>query len=514
MPLYSMKHFAAASALILLLTAGAKAETFQAVPNGAPSPAPATSTARLQTPKPRPASPGIPFAGLSLLAQGGVSLLYENQGGYGFGTANPLDTPQVSAVFHLKNDTAKPLTISRLDPSCHCTTATVEGALAGAALPTIAPGKMIAVRVTADLAGHPAGNLEKTVTIYLAGHTQPAAVLAMEGVLTPLVALTPSPLDFGSVAADKEKSLPITVTVDPRLLTGGRLPELRSSNSALRLVPQPTIIALAAASAGRAGAPKMVTRTYNAVLSAHAPLGPVNGTLSFAPPAQASSASAQAFGAETILLLGQVLGEVSAQPQSLSFGTVRQGQEATRQVSLMGDTPDAVRSVSVSSPSAFISAHLQPLSAVFGASSQVVTNARTIMVTLSRDAPAGTMQTQLKVSPASGRRLLIPLSAHVGTPVSYQAHDSHRREYRWLLLFAVYSGTGLLSIPVPIMLSILTEVETGPLTMRSRDLFRSGTCLGQESRAADRIKSRRLPLLILPLSILQADATLLAAATI
>lgn len=419
MALFSFQRIAAASALALLLTAGAQAETFQAVPNSTLSPAPAASKARLQA-KPRPASPSIPFAGLSLQAGDGVSLLYVNQGGYSFGTANPLDTPQVSAVFHLKNDTDKPLTLSRLDPSCHCTTATVEGAPAGAALPTIAPGKMAAIRVTVDLAGHPAGNLEKTVTVYVAGRTAPAAVLAMEGVLTPLVSLTPSLLDFGIQAAGKEKSLPVTVTVDPRLLTGGRLPELRSSNSALRLVPQPTLITLAAATLpGKVSIPKTITRTYTVILSAHAPLGPVNGTLSFAPPASADPASAQAFAAGTVLLLGQVQGEVSAQPQSLSFGTVKQGQEATRQVSLMGETAEAVRSVSVSSPSIFISARLQPIAASFGADGHVVTNARSVLVTLSRDAPAGTMQTQLKVSLASGRRLLIPLSAYVSGPVGY-----------------------------------------------------------------------------------------------
>ena len=481
MPFYSItdsiKHFAAAGALALLLTAGAKAETFQAVPSGAPSPVPPTSTARLQATKPRPASPGIPFAGLSLQVQDGVSLLYVNQGGYGFGTANPLDTPQVSAVFHLKNDTDKPLTLSRLDPSCHCTTATVEGTPAGAALPTIAPGRTIAVRVTVDLAGHPAGNLEKTVTVYLAGHAQPAAVLAMEGVLTPLVALTPSLLDFGTVVAGKEKSLPITVTVDPRLLTGGRLPELRSSNSALRLVPQPTIITLAAAPAGKASSPKTITRTYNAVLSVHAPLGPVNGTLSFAPPVQTDTASAQAFAAGTVLLLGQVQGEVSAQPQSLSFGTVRQGQEATRQVSLMGDTADAVKSVSVSSPSAFISARLQPLSATFGAGGQVVTNARNILVTLSRDAPVGTMQTQLKVSLASGRPPFDPperLRRYAGQLLSRDM-SAKSTSHSQLLLTSDKSPLSEGRAPhrwvcnpvlklVLIMLLSLTEVETGPLT--------------------------------------------------
>lgn len=414
--LHSLKLGASASVLTVLMTGAvitstAQAKTFPAVPTSTLSPAPATPTA---SGKPRPASPSIPFAGLSLKAQDGVSLLYINQGGYGFGTANPLDTPTVQAVFHLKNDTNKPITLSRLDPSCHCTTATVEGIPAGAALPTIAPGGAAAIRVKVDLAGHPAGNLEKTVTVYVAGSTRPAAVLAMEGVLMPLVSVTPALLDFGIVAAGKEKTLPVTVTVDPRLTPGGVLPELRSSNGALRLVPQPALVTSASASTS-----KTITRAYSAILSANAPLGPVNGSLSFVPSTQTNPAAAEAFAAGSVLLLGQVQGEVSALPQSLAFGTVKQGEEATRQVALMGDSADAVKAISVSSPSAFISARLQPLSPTFGAGGQIITNARTVMVTLSRNAPSGTMRTQLKVSLASGRRLLIPLSAYVSAPVSY-----------------------------------------------------------------------------------------------
>ena len=409
------RHFlgavATASVLALALTGGAQAKTFPAVPTSSLPPAP-PAVSPASPSKPRPASPGIPFAGLSLVAQDGVSLLYTNQGGYGFGTANPLDTPQITAVFHLKNDTNKPITLSRLEPSCHCTHA--EPLPLSAALPTIAPGQMAAIRVTVDLAGHPAGNLEKTVTVYVAGSTRPAAVLAMEGLLMPLVSVTPALLDFGIVAAGKEKTLPVTVTVDPRLIPGGVLPELRSSNAALRLVPQPVVVTPAFA-----GTSKMVTRSYAAVLSANAPLGPVNGSLSFAPLPQASPVAAEAFTGGSVLLLGQVQGEVSALPQSLAFGTVKQGEEATRQVALMGNSADAVKAVLVSSPSAFISARLQPLSPTFGAGGQIVTNARTVLVTLSRNAPPGTMQTQLKVSLASGRRLLIPLSAYVSAPLSY-----------------------------------------------------------------------------------------------
>lgn len=197
---YARHALATSSALALLLTAAAHAETFPAVPTRT---LPSSSAAVVPQPqsKLRPASPGIPFAGLSIQAQDGVSLLYENQGGRNFGTLNPLDTPTIQAVFHLKNETDKPIRIERLLPSCHCTHVEALPPQVGAL--TVTPGQTLALHVSVDLAGHPAGNLEKSVSVYVPGQIQPIAVLVMEATLTPLVALSPPLLDFGTVPAGK-----------------------------------------------------------------------------------------------------------------------------------------------------------------------------------------------------------------------------------------------------------------------------------------------------------------------
>ncbi len=410
---YPCRTLAAFSALVLLLTAAVHAETFPAVPTRTLPPSFVAATPQPQS-KPRPASPGIPFAGLSIQAQDGVSLLYENQGERNFGTLNPLDTPKIQAVFHLKNETDKPMLLERLQPSCHCTHVEAIPPQIGAL--TIAPGQTLALHVSVDLAGHPAGNLEKSVSVYVPGQTQPAAVLVMEATLTPLVALSPPLLDFGTVPAGKAKPLTLTVTVDPRLAPSGTLPALRSSNSALRLVPQPTIVTHVA---GAGGGPKTISRTYVVSVPANAPLGPITGTLSFAPTGEPNSVAAQAFAGGSVLLLGQVQGEVGAVPQTLSFGTVKQGEEASRQISLLGNQASDVRTLSTASPSPYITAHLMPLATSFGAGSQLVTSARSLTVTLSPQAPAGTMQTQLRVTLASGRRLIIPITAYVSAPVNY-----------------------------------------------------------------------------------------------
>ena len=407
---YCRRTFAVSSALTLLLTAAAHAKTFPAVPTRTLPPVAAAPQPQGNL---RPATPGIPFAGLSIQAQDSVSLLSENQGERSFGTLNPLDTPKIQAVFHLKNETDKPILLERLQPSCHCTHAQAIPPQAGAL--TVAPGETLALYVSVDLAGHPAGSLEKSVSVYVPGQTQPAAVLIMKATLTPLVALSPPLLDFGTVPAGKAKPLTLTVTVDPRLAPRGVLPALRLSSSVLRLVPQPIIVT----QADGAVKPKTITRNYIVSVPANAPLGPISGTVSFAPAGEPNSAVSQAFAAGSVLLLGQVQGEVGAVPQTLSFGTVRQGEGASRQISLLGNQAGDVKTLSTASPSPYITARLLPPATSFGTGSQLVTSARSLRVTLSPQAPAGTMQTQLRVTLASGRRLVIPITAYVSAPINY-----------------------------------------------------------------------------------------------
>ena len=408
------KHLAAAGALALLLTAAAQAETFPAVPTSTLPPKPTAAVSPTSLDKPRPASADVPFAGLSIQPQQGTALPYANQASRDFGTLSPLDTPNVQALFRLKNETDKPILLDRLQPSCHCTHVEAIPVQTGALI--VAPGQTLTLHVTVDLAGHPAGGLEKSVSIYVPGQTQPAALLLMRATLTPLVSLTPTLLDFGVPPAGKPEQRTITVTVDPRLASGGSLPALRSSSPFVRLLAQPVIVT-ATTAAQPASTP--LTRTYSVILSPDTPIGPINGVLSFAPPAGGSADAAQTFAGSSVLFMGQVKGEVGALPQSLAFGPVKQGEEAIRQIALTGNTAGDVKELRVASPSLYISAHLLPLSPSFGVGNQLVTNVRTLVVTLSPQAPAGTMQTQLRVSLASGRRLVIPITAYVSAPVSY-----------------------------------------------------------------------------------------------
>lgn len=133
------------------------------------------------------AEPGFPFVGLRVSAGKTTTLTAPNTGIYNFGTRY-LPTPGLAqAEFVLRNTTDHPLTVDRLQPTCHCTTGEVmvgsEVLAADYPLPTLPPGGSMTVRVTVILPGHAPGPLRKSVLIFVSGHSDPAAQLDISGLL-------------------------------------------------------------------------------------------------------------------------------------------------------------------------------------------------------------------------------------------------------------------------------------------------------------------------------------------
>ena len=135
------------------------------------------------------AAPGFPFAGLSVSAGKEIKLTASNAGVYTFGTRYLPSPGLAQAVFVLRNMSALPLTLDRLQPTCHCTTAEVLGGsevqAADHRVPVVPPGGSLKVRVTVILSGHAPGPLLKSVLIFVSGHSDPAARLDMSGTLLP-----------------------------------------------------------------------------------------------------------------------------------------------------------------------------------------------------------------------------------------------------------------------------------------------------------------------------------------
>lgn len=370
----------------------------------------------------------LPFAGLRVVQAENVQALAPNQAQRDFGAVSALDTPSIEQTFTLNNSTATPLVLDRFQPSCHCTTAAVEGALAGAALPTLAPGQEVSVRVTVSLADLAPGPLLKSVMVFTKGSQLPAAALTLTGQLKPAVTLSSSLLDFGRVAVDKPQTLLLMATLDPRLTERGVPPTLVSNNPDIQIIPQPDVISRLKPNPKTGGkSPKAGgkaptdaaligshQRTYRIKLSPAA-AGPITGSLYFVSSGhdpKVSSALANA----TVLLLGQVTGDVAAQPSVLAFGNVRLGQGAVRQIVLSGKDPADVTSLKITSASPFLTAKLNTATPIFSGG-QLLPASCVLEVTLAPQTPPGMLQTQVKILLPNGQRLLVPVSAFI-SPVS------------------------------------------------------------------------------------------------
>lgn len=401
----------------------------------------------------------VPFVGLSVLPVVGTGAATSNQAQRNFGQVSALDTPQLTQTFTLRNTGTTPIVLERLVPTCHCTTAAVEGASPSAPLPTLAPGQQIPIHVTLALAGHPPGVLIKSVLVFTKNDPAPAAVLQMVGEVRPSLSFTPALLDFGQVTAGQTRALTLTATLDRRLVTRDRLPALVTTNPDIQIAPAPntTFNAKKPAEPSTDMEKGTLVRTYTLTLNKDAAMGTVRGSVFFVasavpdsstapvalpnpsvgvagqaklapshtthtyqplPPGGAAAASA--FASASVLLMGQVTGPVAAQPQALAFGTVVLGQPSTRQVMLTGMSDAVLRQLKVETASPWFTADLAatPLPTVPSLASEKASSSRVLVVALSPDAPAGTLQSELKVKLSSGQRLVIPVSAYVtATPM-------------------------------------------------------------------------------------------------
>ena len=256
---------------------------------GCPSPdlaAPQDSHSPFQRPS-RSGEPG-PIQGPSPLivaAQQHITDNGPNHGGSDFGVVDPLSTPRLSQVFMLQNDGKTPLVIERLQSSCGCTRAFL-GKEGNTTSKTLASGETVEVRVAVDVT-HFQGAILKHVWVYVQGNPAPAATLDISAQIPPVITAVPSALDFGRVSAGTSRSLPLTVTVDARLLRAGMLPALISSNPdvqvqlmAHRMLPS---VPLSPSITGSKTMTRSAVRgTYRVTILPQAHIGHIFGGLSFA----------------------------------------------------------------------------------------------------------------------------------------------------------------------------------------------------------------------------------------
>lgn len=260
---------------------------------------------------------------LTVLEENGVQSPQPSQGRCTFGALDVYAVRSIERAFTLRNDTAKPIVLTRLGSSCGCTSAFVEtspanntGSAGGAAAKSVArtllPGDKITVHVSVDASRLRSGAAKKLVWVFAQGSGQPVATLELVGAVRSPVTLSPPVLDFGKVTAGQSAFLPLTLTLDPRMLVSGQPPPLICTNPDIQILPEP------APPTDTNPAPKsasgMVTRIYRVQLAPNAAAGKVSGTISLVQMPAASPVEKARHAVPAALVLGSsviLLGEIA-----------------------------------------------------------------------------------------------------------------------------------------------------------------------------------------------------------
>ena len=343
---------------------------------------------------PAPADPGAAAVAAPKLTvvSGGAATAGDGGSRFDAGVIDPAATPTVERVFTLKNETGRPITVSRLRASCGCTSLILTSAGTAGAGATLQPSQQAQVRMAVRAQGQPPGAHQKYAWAY-GPDGATLATLEVDLTIREAVSFSPAVLNFGTVASGVEHSLPLTVTADTATLTGAALPVPTSSDPAIRIttdgVPQRT------QRDGRAA----LRQNFRVLLTAQAPVGAVSGSLTLrCPPSASQSAS--------VAVLGQVTGRLTAIPRTLFFGSVPPGRDVTRQVILRAPASEKALGLTAASGSRWLDARIPP-------SAAAPPGMRLLTVTLRADAPGGPLQADVTVTDAEGERLVLPVVADV-----------------------------------------------------------------------------------------------------
>jgi hypothetical protein len=405
--------------------------TAQAGPAPAPAPAPAQSSAPQARSGQNSAVAATP-ARLTLIATPGVTLTASNRGSHDFGQVSLLDQTEITQTFILRNEERTPITIERVKGSCSCTSTVVqrrgkEGSVTGTTAPgttpaTLAPGDEVSVRAVLDLEPLPPGPVRKTVSVYVQGQRDPTVVAEIRGSLLSSVKFVPAQANFGRLDYGEGKVLIVTATFDPRLTAACPPPPLVSSNPSIRiqLLSEDKRRTGPVPPSGRASdAP---SRTYRLSVERNVPLGPLEGEISFSPltvarspAARPSKGVAAALRSAQLVVVGQVVGDLSAQPSLAFMGVVEKGRESACQIVLTGTNTAAFENLKITSDSAWVSARLgaSPAVSIPGSTGDAKERTKTLEVRLAAGTPPGVFQSRLNISLTNGQRLVVPVAAYV-----------------------------------------------------------------------------------------------------
>lgn len=331
-----------------------------------------------------------------------ISLAHADPAGlpvtYSFSSVNAAQSAPITHIFSVANTTEKAVTVDHLQSSCGCTTAVLDGAPTQNKSTVIPPYGSVDVRVSIDPSHLSPGNVDKFVTVYVKEQSAAFATLEMKGALVPGATCTPTSLHFGHVPYSKGAQLPLTVTLDPSILTPEMHAHLISTQYGVDVVP----VTPEASTMPEAG---MLTRQYTVRVSPSARLGAFNGVVTMM--------VSDGHGGERQVstpapITGDVVGLVTASPEVVAFAMVRAGEESTQEVVLEGLTPADIPKTKLLVAGDMLEAHLAPLP-----KNDERKNAIRLLVSITKKAKPGSMSSEIVLIMADGSQLLLPVNAYI-----------------------------------------------------------------------------------------------------
>ena len=333
-----------------------------------------------------------------------------------------LDKTPLQRVFTLRNDSGQPITLSGLaGVERSLTVAVPEAGDHPSPMDDFFPNRPRRLRyvLPAGQTAHlnvtlvpewlPVGPVHKTIQILVLSRdlnirqAEPAAALEITVRILPAATLSPSTLDFGRVPSGVQKTRSLTVTLDARLLATGKPPRL--------VAPYPLVILQEPTLSAPQPGQNEITETYTLAVSPQAAWGLLRGSISLLPAVGVYDSPLE--GA-TVPVQGEVVGDITASPAEIDFGTLVVGQGAAQRVTLTGARADFLEGIKLNTgAAAFLTARLLTMTGEVLASTEPGFNAvpvsgiRTAIleVTLSPQARAIGLETNIAISPA---RLIPP----------------------------------------------------------------------------------------------------------
>jgi len=337
---------------------------------------------------------------LTVIPREGMKQTAPDSGKYECGQIDLLQMQRVERTFTLKNETGTPVALDAIRTSCGCQSSVILKNGQTVPQTVLAPGEQVDVRLSVSVSR--AAGKEKRVSAWAhsRGQVAPLAAMEMSFQMEPPVQFQPAVLTFRQVGESQN----VTVRADARLVGTGTIPPLTGGKGAFEAEAVGTPRRLTEKGRSWVEAVYRVTYKTNALSgfqTAALSLTPQNTTL-----AEKDSHSLWQKLAPTLPITTDIKAGLRCLPESLAFGSVVQGQSATRRLLIFAAARTDLEGLRVVSVPSWVKATLsdaaQPRSTAQGF---VIT----VEMTIQPNTPLGKQQSTLSFQNARGTIIKVPI---------------------------------------------------------------------------------------------------------